>query len=155
MKISRNKLQEIIREELENILNEEQVDENLLKKAALGTALSLGLGAASPAMAAKPVAQGTEQVSTIKESITQLTDLKAETYSVNFKNFDAWINKDFNQIIAGRDYLDFKVVYENTQALLKDINTLIENQENKPEEAKYRQENIKIKKAAEALLKRF
>ena len=155
MKISRTKLEEIIREELQDILNEQQVDENWLKKAALGAALSLGLGAASPAMAAKPVGQGTEQVSTIKDSIIELTNLQTDTYSVNFKNFDGHINRYFSQIDAAHQLKDFKIIYKNTQALLKDVNTLIKNQENKPEEAKYRQENIKIKKAAEALLKRF
>jgi hypothetical protein len=157
MKISRKKLEKIIREELQDILNEEQVDEKLLdrvKKAAMAGVVGLGL-MSNPAAAAKPVAQGTEQVSTIKDSILNLVNLQSDTYSVNYKSFDSHINGYFNQVSLGHQIKDFEVVYKNTQSLLKDINTLIKNQEGKPEEANYKQQNIKIQKAAEALLKRL
>jgi len=155
MKLTKQQLRKIIQEDMEYILKEESVDENFFKKALAGAAIAGGLMGATPAIANKPAAQGTEQVSTIKDSILNLTNLQSDTYSVNYKNFDAHINRYFNQVSLAHQIKDFEVVYKNTQSLLKDINTLIKNQEGKPQEANYKEQNIKIQKAAEALLKRL
>lgn len=118
MKINKKKLQIIIREELVNLINEDTIDENWLKKAALGTALSLGLGATDPAQAA-----GQDKQQSGQQDIKILEQYKTKEYSTDLGYDDAYSQAiEEAKVYFGKKYKNFKikVVKENIKG--DDIN---------------------------------
>lgn len=153
MKITKERLRELIQEELNYILKEERVDEGI-KDIALAGGISLGSLFGGGAKATEPVSQPSTQVveQSLEQAVSEVLNLQRETYSVNFKRFDTHINKDLNQIKLSFDnFGNLESMGKTIDYLSKDLGTLISNQQNSKEEAKFKEHNIKLKAAVDKL----
>jgi len=155
MKLTKQQLRKIIQEELNYIIQEEEIDENFLKKALAGAAIAGGLTGVTPAYANKPdTSPATTQVAQqgIEQAVNEVLNLQRETYSVNFKKFDTHINKDLGQVKLSFDnFGSLEGMQKTIDYLSKDLGTLISNQQNSKEEAKFKEHNIKLKAAVDKL----
>ena len=115
MKLTKQQLRKIIKEEMDYILKEENVDENFLKKALAGAAIAGGLMGATPAIANKPAAQTTTQ-----SDVKILEDYTTKEYSTDM-GYDAAYGDAleeakiyFQKKYKGQKY-DIKVIKENVK----------------------------------------
>lgn len=113
MKLTKQQLRRLIQEELNYILEEQEVDENFLKKALAGAAIAGGLMGATPAYANKPVATPASQ-----SDVKILEDYNTKEYSTELGYDDAYSQAleeakiYFQKKYSGKDF-QIKVIKEN------------------------------------------
>lgn len=155
MKITKERLRELIQEELNYILKEERADEGI-KDIALAGGIGLGSLFGGGANAAEPVSQPSTQVTQqdLQQALNEVLSLQRETYSVNFKRFDAHINRDIAQIKLSFDnFGSLEGMGKTINYLLNDLTILINNQKGSAEELKFQEHNMKLKASVEKLKK--